>query len=108
MNIHEHLKNYRKYKDLIKYYERKMMDEMARGTVSLDDLHTHGHYKDLVEAIEHTIASVPDPDEQLLLRFRYVEGYGWTKIGFTMHYSNSQLKRIHRRALKRLEGVVLE
>jgi DNA-directed RNA polymerase specialized sigma24 family protein len=101
----EHLKNYRKYKDLIKQYDR----ELAAGGLPEPEAvkALRDSYVCLVEAIEKAVAGLPDPTEQLLLRLRYVKGYSWTRVRFELHYSESQVKRYHRRALKRLEEVRL-
>jgi DNA-directed RNA polymerase specialized sigma24 family protein len=101
----EHLKNYRKYKDLIKQYDL----ELATGGLPEPEAvkALRDSYVCLVEAIEQAIAGLSDPTEQLLLRLRYVKGYSWTRVRFELHYSESQAKRYHRRALKRLEGVLI-
>lgn len=92
----EQLKNYRHFKDLLKHIDRGVYgtDPGAREWCARQ-----------VAAVEKAIESVPDPAEQLLLRLRYMEGQSWVKIGFALHYGESQVKRIHRRALRRLEEV---
>lgn len=105
MTNREHLKNYRQYKQLIKQYDR----ELAAG--DLPDpgavMALRDSYVCLVGAIERAVGGMEDPTELMVIRLRYIMGYSWTRICFEVHYSESQVKRIRRRALKRLEGVIL-
>lgn len=105
MTTKEHLKNYRRYKDLIKQYDR----EIRAGDAPEPDAARamRDSYVCLVEAIEKAIERLPNPTEQLLLRLRYIKGYSWTRVRFELHYSESQVKRYHRQALKRLEEVLI-
>lgn len=104
MTNREHLKNYRRYKDLIKQYDR----DLAGGDLPDPEATTglRDSYVCLVKAIERAVGGMQDPTEQMVIRLRYIKGYSWTSICFEVHYSESQVKRIHRRALKRLEGVL--
>lgn len=105
MTNKEHLKNYRRYKDIIKQYDR----ELAAGDLAEPETTQamRDSYACLVVAIEKAIAKLPDPTDQQLLHLRYIKGYSWTRICFELHYSESSVKRIHHRALKRLDGVLL-
>ena len=111
----EQLKKYREHKALAKHYEQKAQEEARYGVCSSDNLDRYlglmrlsgEHYRQ-VTVIEEAIASVPDPTAQLLLRLRYIEGRSWVQVRFALHYSESQTKRIHARALKWLEGVNIE
>ena len=94
------LKNYRWYKELVRRYDR--------GVIEAPDTTARDKCARRVAAIEQAIASVPDPTAQLLLRLRYIEGRSWVQVRFALHYSESQTKRIHARALKMLEGVNIE
>ncbi len=94
------LKNYRWYKELVGRYDR--------GVTETPDTAARDKCARRVAAIEQAITSVPDPTAQLLLRLRYIEGRSWVQIRFALHYSESQTKRIHNRALKILEEVNLE
>lgn len=105
MTNREHLKNYRRYKDLIKQYDREIAEGDATEPETIKAV--RDSYICLVEAIERAVGGLQDPTEQMVLRLRYIKGYSWTRIRFEVHYSESQVKRIHRRALKRLEGVIL-
>lgn len=104
MTTKEHLKNYRRYKDIIKQYDR----ELTAGDLAEPDATQamRDSYACMVAAIEKAITMLPDPTEQQLLHLRYIKGYSLTRICFELHYSESQVKRIHRRALKRLDGVL--
>lgn len=49
--------------------------------------------------IELKIAEMADPDEQMVLRMRYIEGKKWNYISEKMKYSWRQVINIHGRAL---------
>lgn len=105
MTVKEHLKNYRKHLDLAKHYAWQVQDR-PNPPQDLFDLWEDVTRK--METVERAVKALPDPAEQLLIRLRYFEGYSWTKVGFTMHYSKSSLQRIHAQALKHLkEGGML-
>jgi RNA polymerase sigma factor (sigma-70 family) len=108
--IKEELKKYLKYKDFVKRYDRDTLDPFEYN-LNAAGLHTaRNEFARRMERLEHAVAQLTDPTEQLLIRLRYFDGYSWTKIGFAMHYSKSSLQRIHVQALKHLEqiGVVIE
>ena len=108
MTNQEHLKNYRRYKDLIKQYDRELAALAAEDLPEPETVMVlRDSYVCLVKAIERAVGGIQDPTEQMVIRLRYIKGYSWTRICFEVHYSESQVKRIHRRALKRLEGVLL-
>lgn len=49
--------------------------------------------------IHDTIEAVSNIDERLILRLRYIQGYTWDEIGAELHYSRSQVFRIHDAAI---------
>lgn len=49
--------------------------------------------------IEASIGEVEDPDEQRVLRMRYIEGKRWSDIAEKMHYSYRHVLNIHGHAL---------
>lgn len=51
-------------------------------------------------AIEKNIDKVKDASEALLLRYRYIDGYGWEEISELMNYSPRNLHYLHNKALK--------
>jgi len=106
MTTKEHLKKYRELKMVVKYCEQKI----AEGDTDVDLLTVRDLHTNTISRIEHAVAQLTDPTEQLLIRLRYFEGYSWTKIGFTLHYSKSSLQRIHVQALNHLEqnGALVE
>ena len=53
-------------------------------------------------AIEKNIDKVKDASEALLLRYRYINGYGWEEISELMNYSPRNLHYLHKKALKTL------
>ena len=50
-------------------------------------------------AIEKEIDNVNDASEALLLRYRYIDGYGWEEISELMNYSRRNLHYLHKKAL---------
>ncbi len=44
--------------------------------------------------------TVQNPDEEILLRYRYINCYGWNKICALMSVSQRTVHRIHASALK--------
>ena len=63
-------------------------------------------YVNTKEEIKETIDKVTDPDENLILTLRYIEFMRWEEIAETMHFSQTQLFRIHREALKSVEYLI--
>lgn len=51
-------------------------------------------------AIEKNIDQVKDASEALLLRYRYIDGYGWEEICDLMNYSPRNIHYLHKKALK--------
>lgn len=103
--IKEYLKNYRGYKDLVKYLDSKIALQTRLGVDDEEDLEARDHFARLVADIDRALAGLSDPDEQRLLRLRYVEGWSWTKVSLAIHYSRTQTQRIHARALEHLEEI---
>lgn len=58
---------------------------------------------ELKESIRCAIGAVRDVNERLLLRLRYIEFLPWDAIAERMHYSNTQVFRIHGNALKHVK-----
>lgn len=109
MTTKDYLKNYREYKRALKYYNQKLAEGAdPRDLQALQP--TRDRNAHLIAQIEHAVAQLTDPSEQMLIRLRYFDGYSWTKVGFIMHYSKTSLQRIHAQALKHMEqsGVVIE
>jgi len=50
-------------------------------------------------AIEKEIENVKNASEALLLRYRYIDGYGWEEISEFMNYSPRNLHYMHKKAL---------
>ena len=53
-------------------------------------------------AIEKAIDGVQDPRLQLILRYKYMDGYKWETIADLMHYEVRQIYRLHGVALRAL------
>ena len=82
-------------------------DPVASAVARLDELQRK--YADLLAelarrqgAIEDAIA-VLDGIERMVMRYRYIEGLTWQRVGEAVAYSDKQARRIHDRAAKRME-----
>ena len=45
-----------------------------------------------------------EPTERTIMRLRYIDGLSWLAISRRVHYSKSQLRRIHVKALNKLQS----
>ncbi len=54
---------------------------------------------ELKEQIRTSISTVEDPDERMVLRYRYVNGFTWEQIGAEMHVDGRTARRWHEAAL---------
>ena len=54
----------------------------------------------LCDKINILIDKMSDVNEQIVLRYRYIENYTWSAIGKSMGYSRSTILRIHGDAIK--------
>ena len=92
---------------------RRRLSEMARwrgpgGPGQLEALGREldrriDEYAALVVEVEQTIDGVEEPLYRDLLRFRYLNGWGWQTISAQTGYSRDWLMRLHSRALAALE-----
>lgn len=57
---------------------------------------------DVKMEIRETIKSLKNGNQQLVLQLRYIEFLSWEEIAEKMAYSLIQVKRIHNRAIRRL------
>lgn len=57
---------------------------------------------DLKKEIRVTIGSVTDANEQLVLRYRYLNAMTWPEIAGSMHANNSTVRRWHASALEHI------
>ncbi len=60
----------------------------------------------LRKTIDDAIASLPDPECQLVLKYRYIDGLTIEQIANRMHYCERHISRLHESALRaiRLPG----
>ncbi len=72
----------------------KMVDMQAEINNSIDQL------TDLKKEIMQVIKAVKNPELQTLLELRYLCYKNWPDIAFEMHCSESNIYRIHSRALQ--------
>ena len=56
-------------------------------------------YAQMHDEIDEAISMIEDEEQQLVLRYRYMNGYTWTKTARKMHVSERTAQRIHERAL---------
>ena len=59
---------------------------------------------DLKEYIRIAIDQVKNPDEQLVLRYRYIHNWKWERIASEMHYSVRWIYKLHGKALTSFEN----
>ena len=55
---------------------------------------------DLKEQMRTAIEAVPDPDERMVLRCRYIHNLTWERIADELHAGYSSIRRWHESALK--------
>ena len=55
-----------------------------------------------LKIIEIAIAKLSDPQEQAVLRYKYILGLNENKICQRMHYERSRIYQIHKSALKKI------
>lgn len=72
----------------------KIMDYEERINDEID------HLVDLKQEMESAIEKLPNMDERLLLRYRYLENHSWEEIGMLLNASVRSVHRIHSSALK--------
>lgn len=57
----------------------------------------------LKEQIHDVISQIPDPEEYMILRYRYIDRMSWDKIALKMRFAESTIYRRHRSALRRIQ-----
>lgn len=57
---------------------------------------------DLKEQIRSVIDMVENPDEQMVLRYRYIHNWTWEQIGDALYADESTIRRWHGRALQHI------
>lgn len=55
-------------------------------------------------AIEQAIQSLSNR-ERMVIRYYYIDGLTWEKVCVKMHYSWTQIHKIHSAALEKLKGI---
>lgn len=62
------------------------------------------YFGTILDEIEETINSIPDPSAQQLLRYRYIHGYTFERIADRMKYTDkSYVFRLHKRILNQYD-----
>lgn len=59
-------------------------------------------YLQCVSKVENAIEEVLQIDQRRVLRFRYIDGYDWEKIGELTHFSDRWCRELRKRGLKSL------
>lgn len=62
----------------------------------------------LVLEVNKVLDNMPDGDELLVLRYRYILGKMWNEIMAKLGYSRVHINRIHKRALEELKQIEAE
>ena len=77
----------------VEEYVSKIVDLTREVDAQIDE------YVDLTRAIEAAIGTIGDRRLQDLLRWRYMSGWRWERIGRAMGYEQRQVYRLHALAL---------
>ena len=77
----------------VKYYERAEELEM-KISAEVEKLFR------LKEQLREVIEGVEDPNEQMVLRYRYIHNFSWDRIGSEMKADRTTVYRWHVRALR--------
>ena len=57
--------------------------------------------------IEETISMIEDIDIRTVLEYRYINGFSWRRIAYTMHYSEDHVTcYLHRKALRAVDEII--
>ena len=59
-------------------------------------------YAQMHDEIDEAISMIEDEEQQLVLRYRYINGYTWTKAARKMHVSERTAQRIHTKGILKL------
>lgn len=84
------------------------MDNVVASHVALEELYREKLLakNEQLLAIERAVETLADPGERLVMRYRYIDGYGWRKVCMAMQargYSERQVYRLHGWALEKLK-----
>ena len=80
----------------VEEYAVKLAD-LSRDMAARADI-----YAEALRDIEAAIDAIDDPVKRDVLKLRYLNGWGWGRIGRALHYTESWLYTIHGRALRAL------
>ncbi|MBO5734251.1 MAG: DUF1492 domain-containing protein [Clostridia bacterium] len=78
-------------------YSQKTKEELEAEKINL--CKKVSKYLKEKREIEKKIENVHDASEALLLRYRYIDGYGWEEISELMNYSPRNIHYMHKKAL---------
>ena len=71
--------------------EREYVDDASLNVV--------GMLSDLKKQIREVIEAVPDTDERMVLKYRYIHNYTWEQIGMELCADARTIRRWHGKAL---------
>lgn len=78
----------------VEEYAVKLADLSAEMKIRADI------YAEALHEIEAAIDAVPMQNYRDVLRYRYLNGWSWNRIGKNLHYSLDYLYQLHRLAIK--------
>ena len=87
-------------------------DKVGRTAAKIVDLEREidREVDELVEMrkeIEETISKIEDIDIRTVLEYRYINGFSWRRIAYTMHYSEDHVTcYLHRKALRAVDEII--
>jgi len=87
-------------------------DKVGRTAAKIVDLEREidREVDELVEMrkeIEETISKIEDIDIRTVLEYRYINGFSWRRIAYTMHYSEKHITGyVHRKGLQEIEKLI--
>lgn len=87
-------------------------DKVGRTAAKIVDLEAEidREVDELVEMrkeIEETISMIEDIDIRTVLEYRYINGFSWRRIAYTMHYSEDHVTcYLHRKALRAVDEII--
>lgn len=87
-------------KAILSEFRTLRLRHLKYGIGEIDDIE---RYKRMTAEVWEFIDSLSDISERRVMELLYIHGRGSTYAGIVLHYSESQVRRIRRRVLNRLE-----
>lgn len=96
----EYLKKYSNYPDM---YEAVEMQGIGEGKEYDEVKKRLKEWKIEYEKIKAAIIKIENQDQSKFLYYKYIKKLSWKEISEIMNYSTTQLHRIRKRAIERIE-----